>query len=42
MKVSWDDCGLEAKAMALAYDQVATHDEQEREAALAGVKLNRI
>lgn len=36
---SWDECGVVIQAHILAYDQIASHDELEQEAALAGAKL---
>ena len=36
MQPSWDECGLEERALILAFDQTRTFDCQEREAQLLG------
>ena len=36
VKPSWDECGLEERALILAFDQTRTFDCQEREAQLLG------
>lgn len=36
MGIEWNELGVVNQALVLAYDQVATHDEDERSAALAG------
>jgi hypothetical protein len=39
MKQSWDECGLETQALIVAFDQIASYDEQEREAQLLGARM---
>lgn len=36
MKEAWDDCGLEAQLLIVAFDQTATYDEEQWQAKLAG------
>lgn len=38
MKESWEDNGVEAQAKILAFDQIVQHDDDEREAQLAGAR----
>jgi hypothetical protein len=38
VKDSWDKCGVEVQAKILAFDQTMQHDEEEREAQLAGAR----
>jgi hypothetical protein len=35
----WDDCGVWTQALILAFDQTASHDEEERAAQLAGARM---
>lgn len=35
----WDDYGVDIQSQVLAFDQVASHDEEEMAAAMAGAKL---
>ena len=39
VKESWEDCGVLAQSMILAFDQIMTHDEDEREAHLVGARM---
>lgn len=41
VKESWDECGLEAQALMIAFEQISSYDELEQEAALAGAKIER-
>jgi hypothetical protein len=36
VKEAWDDCGLEAQLLIVAFDQTATYDEEQWQAKLAG------
>jgi hypothetical protein len=38
VKESWDDCGVFTQALILAFDQIAGHDEESWQMALAGAK----
>jgi hypothetical protein len=37
---AWDDCGVEAQALIIAFDQIATYDEEQWQAKLAGAKTS--
>ena len=39
VKPSWDECGVEAQALIVAFEQVRSYDEAEREAQLAGARM---
>ena len=39
VKEDWDDHSVEMQAMIIAYDQTASYDEQEWEAAISGAKM---
>ena len=41
VKESWDDHAVEMQSIILAYDQVASHDESEWEASVAGVQMTK-
>ena len=39
VKPAWDDCGVEAQALIVAFHQTRSYDEAERDAQLAGARM---
>jgi hypothetical protein len=39
VKDSWDECSVDTQAQIIAFDQIMQHDENEREAQLAGARM---